>query len=74
MSQLTLTVDMVVDIPNKSFTAKLIRVVNAFGQDITTIFTKYCSAEGLNLSSQSEIEFATESFTQAHEKNTAILP
>ncbi len=74
MSQLTLSVEMVVDIPNQPFTAKVTRVVNLLGQDITAAFTSYCVAQGLGLGSQAEIELATESFTQANKNNHAILP
>ena len=74
MSQLTLTVEMMVDIPNQPFTAKVTRVVNALGQDITNDFTNHCSAQGPGLSSQAEIESATESFTKAKQNNTAVLP
>lgn len=74
MSQLTLTVEMIVGIPNQPFTARVTRVVNSQSQDITAAFTSYCSAHGLGLSSQAEIESAAASFTNANQDNSAILP
>ena len=73
LSQLVVTVEMVVDIPNRPFTAKVTRVVNSMGQDITATFQQHCKAEDLPLTSQSEIEAATESFTKKY-GGTIVLP
>ncbi|MEQ7895334.1 hypothetical protein [Xanthomonas arboricola] len=74
MSQLTLTVEMIVDIPSQPSTAKVIRVVNSLGQDITNDFTNHCSAQGLGISSQAEIESAIVSFTKVNQNNMEVLP
>lgn len=74
MSQLTLTVEMIVAVRNQPFTARVTRVVNSLGQDITEAFNCHCSAQNLSLSSQAEIESAAESFAKSFQSNSAVLP
>jgi len=74
MAQLTLSIDMIVDIPNAKHSAKVTRVVNSFGNDITAVFNAHCAAQQLSLNSQSEIEVAINQFTAAHANNSSVLP
>lgn len=74
MAQITFKVEMVVDIPNMPFTAKLTQVVNSIGNDITLTFVNHCKQNGLGLSSQTEIEQATESFRITYGSNSSVLP
>lgn len=74
MTQLTLTVEMIVEIPSKAFTAKVTRVVNSHNQDITANFTSYCTSKALPLTSQAEIEVASERFTNDFQNSGQVLP
>lgn len=74
MAQISLTVEMVADIPNQPFTAKVTRVVNSSGNDITRVFNNYCTKHGLPLTSQGEIEVATERFVKDYANTSTVLP
>jgi hypothetical protein len=74
MSNVTLSVDLVTDIPNQSFTAKLGSVRNSVGADLTELFVQFCQKENLSLTTSAEIESASLKFIEAYRDNSAVLP
>lgn len=74
MTTITLTVDYIDGIPNEEFTARLVKVRNRNERDITSLFLKHCNEVGLSLTSQGEIQVATQNFLDEYRDNDAVLP
>lgn len=73
MAQLCLSIDCEVDIPNSKVTAKLKRVANSVGTDLTSDFLSFCNTHSLSLDTQQEIEAASFEYAKAP-SNQSKLP
>ena len=60
--QLNFTINYFVDIPNSTFTAKVVSVVDAADQDITKGFLQFCKEKDLPLTSEVEIQAAAREY------------
>lgn len=74
MPQLTLTVEAIVGMSNNPVAAKLTRVTNSLGQNITSDFCQFCATVGIDLNSSSNIESAACQFVERFKDNSALLP
>lgn len=71
MTQISLQVEMRVDIQNSSITAVIQKVTDSIGGDRTADFSNFASKHQLPISTQSEIEAAVLEYAK---RNQASLP
>jgi uncharacterized protein YbbK (DUF523 family) len=71
MAQVSLQVEMIVDIPNSSIAAVVQKVTDSIGNDRTADFRSFASSKKLPIATHSEIELAILEYVK---QNQASLP
>lgn len=69
MATVTLSVDLVVDIPQAEVSTRVHKVCDSLGSDRTADFTAFCKARKLPLATQTDVERAVLEFARVNQSS-----